>query len=68
MNLLITGVFKWNDEQINLLRESGYNIFYIENENNSINCDVSIIDVVVCNWLFVHHDIKLFKNFKKLKM
>ncbi len=68
MNLLITGVFKWNDEQINLLRESGYNIFYIENENNSINCDVSIIDVVVCNWLFVHHDIKLFKNLKIIQL
>ncbi|MEQ8155649.1 MAG: NAD(P)-dependent oxidoreductase [Clostridiaceae bacterium] len=68
MNLLITGAFNWKEEQIKALSECGYKIFYIEKEDADLCLDVSMIDAVVCNYLFVHHDIGLFKNLKIVQL
>lgn len=68
MNLLITGAYKWTNEQIGILRKYGFQVRYIEREDSEIPFDVSDIDAVVCNWLFVHHDIKTFSNLKYIQL
>lgn len=68
MKLLITGAYKWRDYQLSLLRNAGWNIVYIEREDEPFTMDVSDVDVVICNWLFVNHDIKKFKNLKCIQL
>lgn len=73
MNLLITGAFKYSDFQINELKSLGYKIFYIQDERISlkeqcVNFDISEIEVVVCNGLFLYNDIKEFSNLKFIQL
>ncbi len=68
MNLLLTGAFNYSREQLNEIKSLGYNVFYHQDERDKINFDVSKIDVVVCNNLFLHNDIKEFKNLKMIQV
>lgn len=64
MKLLLTGAFNYSQEQLKRFELLGYEIISVKDELVPINVDVSDIDAVVCNGLFLYNDIK---NFKKLK-
>ncbi len=68
MNILLTGAFNYLSEQLDEIKSLGYNIFYHQDERTKINFNVSKIDVVVCNNLFLHNDIKEFKNLKMIQV
>lgn len=67
MNILITGAFKYSKEQIDTLKNAGYKITFIQNENEPLNINFSLFDVVVCNNLFSYNDIKKFTNLKMVQ-
>lgn len=60
--LLLTGAFKYSREQLSNLEHLGYEIVYVQDERKALNIDVSDIDTVVCNSLFLYNDIKEFKK------
>ena len=64
MNILLTGAFNYSKEQIQKIKNLGYNIVFIQNELEEININPRDIDVVVCNALFIHNDIREFKKIK----
>lgn len=66
--LLLTGAFKYSQEQIYKLGSLGYEIICVQDETKPLDIDVSGIDVVVCNSLFLHNDIKEFKNLKIIQL
>ncbi|MFP7299082.1 NAD(P)-dependent oxidoreductase [Neobacillus niacini] len=68
MKLLLTGAFKYSKEQLSSLMSLGYEIVYIQDERVPIQVDVSDIDAVVCNGLFLYNDIKKFKNLKFIQL
>jgi len=68
MKLLLTGAFNWTDEHIKELEKVGCEILFTEREDADIPFDVSNIDAVICNWLFVHHDITKFTNLKYIQL
>ena len=68
MNLLITGAYKWKQEHLEQLQNMGWNIFYSEREDEPLQCDITEMDAVVCNWLFVNHDIRDFKKLKYIQL
>lgn len=68
MKLLITGAFRWKDAQIKSIEEFGFEIRYAEREDEEIDFDVSDIDAVICNWLFVHHNIRKFSHLKYIQL
>lgn len=68
MNLLITGAFSWSDEQKMVLKNMGFNIIYIEREDIGLDIDLSEIEAVVCNWLFVHHNIEKFTGLRFVQL
>ena len=68
MRLLLTGAFKCSQEQLDMIRSLGYEITYIQDERVSLDIDVSNIDTVVCNSLFLHNDIAKFKNLKFIQL
>lgn len=66
--LLITGAFDYSDEQLNQLRMLDYDITFVQDERLPLEFDVSEIDSVICNGLFLYNDIRKFKNLKLLQL
>lgn len=66
--LLLTGAFKYNQEQLSNLEHLGYEIVFVQDERKTLNIDVSDIDAVVCNSLFLYNDIKEFKNLRTIQL
>lgn len=68
MKLLLTGAFKYNEHQLDRLNMLGYETIYVHDERVSLQMDVSDIDAVVCNGLFLYNDINKFKNLKFIQL
>lgn len=64
MNLLLTGAFKYSDEQLKKIEKLGYNITYVQDERKTIEFDCSKFDAVVCNGLFLYTPIEKFSSLK----
>ncbi|MGD6831883.1 NAD(P)-dependent oxidoreductase [Sutcliffiella halmapala] len=62
MKLLLTGAFNYSDKQLNKIKSIGYDIVYVQDERIPLEIDVSDINAVVCNGLFLYNDIQKFKN------
>jgi phosphoglycerate dehydrogenase-like enzyme len=68
MKLLITGAFKYTNGQIQQLQSLGFKTIYIQDERKSLDIDVSDIDGIICNSLFQHSDISMFKELKFIQL
>lgn len=68
MKLLLTGCFDYSNKQIELLKSIGFDVYYIKNESDKIPFDTKSFDAVVCNGLFLYHDIKDFRNLKIIQL
>lgn len=68
MKLLLTGAFKYTDEQIEYLKSLGNDIVYVQDEREKIDFDVSDIEGVVCNGLFLYNDIKRFEKLRYIQL
>lgn len=68
MNLLLTGCFKYTEEQIRLLHALGYNIYFLQQEKEKFPFLASDIDAIVCNGLFLSHDIDHFSRLKFIQL
>lgn len=66
--LLITGALKYNEEQFNQLKALGFEIIYVQDERAPLQIDVSDIDAVICNGLFLYNDIARFKSLKLIQL
>ncbi len=62
--LLLTGAFKYTDEQINKLQDLGYSITFIQDERIPLEIDCSYFEVAVCNGLFLYTPIEKFASLK----
>ena len=68
MNLLLTGCFKYTNEQIESLHNLGYNIYYMQNESDELPITANTINATVCNGLFLTHDIDSFSELKYIQL
>lgn len=68
MKLLLTGAFKYTDEQLAALKNSGFEITFVQNELQKLSIDCSEFDAVVCNALFMHNNVENFKNLKAVQL
>ena len=59
MNTLLTGAFSYTEEQILKLQQMGLEVDFLQYETDNIT-HYEKYDAVVCNGLFLHHDIKKF--------
>ena len=62
MKILLTGAYKYTEGQLSRLKALGADFLYVEDEREELSFDVSAVDAVVCNGLFLYNDIKKFKN------
>ncbi len=68
MKLLLTGAFKCTNEQIEYIKSLGHEIVLFLDEREKIDFDVTDIEGVICNGLFVYNDIKSFKSLKYIQL
>lgn len=67
-NLLLTGAFKYTPNQLNLISKLGFNIIWQQQESESLEISPEDIEAVVCNGLFLYHDISQFKRLKFIQL
>lgn len=68
MKCLLTSALKCSKEQLQLLEKLGLDIIYIEYDNKKIEFNVSEIEYVICNGIFLYNDIKKFKSLKYIQV
>ena len=68
MKLLLTGAFKYAQQQIEYIKSIGYDVIFVQDERVPIDFDVSDIDAVVCNGLFLYTPIEKFTNLKFIQL
>lgn len=68
MNLLITGAVCLDDEKLNIIKRLNHNIVFMQQEKDSLPCNPKWVQGVVCNGLFLSHDIKEFSNLKFIQL
>lgn len=68
MKLILTGAYKYTNEQIEHLESLGFDIVYVPDEREPLRVDVSDIDAVICNGLFLYNSIEKFTNLKYIQL
>ncbi|MFP4698676.1 MAG: NAD(P)-dependent oxidoreductase [Eubacteriales bacterium] len=68
MKLLLTGAFNYSEEQIVKIKSLGHEIVFIQDERVSLQIDITDIEAVVCNGLFLYNDITMFKSLKFIQL
>lgn len=68
MNLLITGAWKSAKENIPVIEEMGYKVWFMQNEKDALPCDASDVDGVIGNGLFLSHSIEQFVNLQYIQL
>ncbi len=68
MNLLITGAWSGAKENVEKLGQMGHKVCFLQNEKDELPCDYDWVEGVVCNGLFLTHDIKKFSNLKYIQL
>ncbi len=68
MKLLLTGAFKYTEEQIEYLKSLGHEIVFVQDEREKIAFDVSDIEGAICNGLFLYNNIEDFKSLKYIQL
>ena len=68
MRLLITGVWAQAEKNIPALKSRGHDVAFMQRERDDLPCDPLWVEGVVCNGLFLYHDIRAFKKLKYIQL
>lgn len=70
MKLMLTGAYNYTDKQIEYFEELGFQILYAPDEREPIDAgvDLSDVDAVICNGLFLYTPIERFDNLKFIQL
>lgn len=68
MKLLVTGAWRCTQEQLAQLRDLGHEVIFMQNESDSLPVEPQWVEGLICNGLFLHHDIGLFSNLRFIQL
>ncbi len=68
MNLLITGAWQSAKDYISDIERFGHKVVFMQQEKEKIPCDYVWVEGVICNGLFLYHDIELFQNLRFIQL
>lgn len=68
MNLLLTGCFKYSEEQLKELASLGYDIHFMQQEKEALPLAANEVDATVCNGLFLSHPFEEFTRLKFIQL
>ncbi len=68
MNLLVTGAWNCTEEQLKSISALGNNVIFMQNEKDELPCSSEEIEGVICNGLFLYHDVAKFTSLKYIQL
>jgi phosphoglycerate dehydrogenase-like enzyme len=68
LKLLVTGAFNCTEEQLNSLTALGNEIVFMQNEKDELPCAYAQVEGVICNGLFLYHDIRKFTGLRFIQL
>lgn len=68
MNLLIAGNISFTEDEISEIVNVGYDITFLPREDSKEISNPGLYDAVICNWLFMNHDIQQFKRLRYVQL
>lgn len=68
MNLLLTGCFNYTKDQRDKLVSLGYRIYFMQQEIDALPLAAEEVDAMVCNGLFLVHNIEDFSRLKFIQL
>ncbi len=68
MNILITGAWQGAQQHIAEIEQMGHEVCFMQYEKDELHCDYDWVDGVICNGLFLHHEIEKFTNLKYIQL
>ena len=67
MKILLTGAFSYSSEQLEEIRRLGFEIDFLQQEKD-VPAQCGQYECVVCNGLFLHHNIEKFEKLKFVQL
>ena len=68
MNLLVTGAWPEAKEHIAEIEGMGHSVVFLQQEKEELPCAYDWVEGVICNGLFLHHPISLFKSLRYIQL
>lgn len=68
MNLLVTGAWNCGPEGLDHLTKLGHTVEFLQYEKEPLPCDYAWVEGIICNGLFLHHDICRFTNLRLIQL
>jgi len=66
--LLITGAWKYTQQQYDTIEQMGYDIRFVQNEQDELPQEAYEAETVICNGLFLYHNIEEFTYLKVIQL
>lgn len=68
MRLLVTGAWRCTRQQLDRLASLGHEVVFMQNESDSLPVEPEWVEGLICNGLFLHHEIELFTNLRYIQL
>ncbi len=68
MNLLVTGAFDWQRQELDKLSQMGHSVVFMQYEADALPCKAEWVEGVIANGLFLTHPIERFVNLKYIQL
>ena len=68
MKILVTGAWNCTSKQLDEIRALGHDVIYVQNENDKLPCAYEDVVGVICNGLFLSHQIEKFTNLRYIQL
>jgi len=68
MNILITGAWNQAAEYIDAIEQQGHKVQFMQLEKDDLPCPYEWVEGVVCNGMFLYHQIEKFSNLKYIQL
>lgn len=68
MNLLLTGAFAWEEDELNMIKKLGHAVIYMQREDDVLPCDPAWVEGIIGNGIFLSHSIEQFPNLRYIQL
>lgn len=68
MNLLLTGAFDCTEKELNMLRERGHEVVFMQQEKSPLPCEAGWIEGIIGNGFFLSHPIEQFTSLRYIQL
>lgn len=68
MNLLVTGAFDCTEKELNMLRERGHEVVFLQQEKSPLPCEAGWVEGIIGNGIFLSHPIEQFTSLRYIQL